>query len=227
LHPVNSRFPDGTDPIASEEIADSLHLYFQFGQSRTARHAGESHEFPPGSEKLHYDPAQMSEREELAASIKPMVVMHGDLDDPAVPVLKLFHHLYADHAAIVRELDLLEETPSEESEIAVDILDVQPEQEAHKALIDGTNDNPVPGVRPADLVPVYRINATPECLQQQRQFFDIILAIPIGIENQIFGAIRETGNKSGAISSIDSMMNDLEKRVFMCQSVQQFACSVR
>jgi hypothetical protein len=169
----------------------------------------------------------MSECEKLAASIRPMVVMHGDFDDLAVPVLKLFHHLHADHTAVVRELDLLEETPLEESEIAVDIPDLQPEQEAHEALIDGTDDDPVSGIRPADLVPIYSINATPECLQQQRQFFDIILAIAVGIENQIFGAIREAGNERGAISSIDHMMNDLEKGIFMGQSIQQIARSVR
>jgi hypothetical protein len=169
----------------------------------------------------------MSECEELAVSIRPMVVMHGDLDDPAADILEPPHHLNADHTAVACELNLLQKASLEDPEIAVDILDMQAEQEAHEALIDGTNDNPVPGIRSADLVPVYRINATPECLQHQRQFFDIILAVTVGIENKIFGAIREAGNESGTISSIGSMMNDLEKRIFMGQSIQQIARSVR
>jgi hypothetical protein len=179
----------GVESAGSENIAGTLHLDFQIRQIRTAREVPPRQKLPSCGKQLEKNSAQMSDREELAAAMGTPVVMHGNLDDVAAPVLQFPHHLYADHAAIASELDLLEKAPAEEPEIAVDVPDLQAEQKAHEALIDDTNDNSVSGVRPVDLVPIDNVDAHPEGIQQQRQFFDIILPIPVGIENQILGAI--------------------------------------
>jgi hypothetical protein len=151
-------------------------------------------ELPPCGEKLNQNPAEMSDCEELAAPVSAGVMMHGNLDEPAALILQLPHHLDADHATIACEQDLPQQTTAKEAEIAVDIPDIKPEQETHEALIEETDDDSVFGIRPADLVPIDNIDPFPEGMPQQRQFCDIILAIPIGIKYQVLGAIRKPGN---------------------------------
>ena len=70
-----------------------------------------------------------AEVEELRLAERAMVVVHRHLDDAEAGVLDLLHHLEADDAARLLELDALEDRPPHQPEVAVDVAHRQAEQQ--------------------------------------------------------------------------------------------------
>jgi hypothetical protein len=81
-------------------------------------------EVPPRGKELDKHSAQMPDGKEAAASVSAAIVMNGNFHDPEAAVLKPSHHLHTDHAAIACEPDISEQSPAEETEIAVNVLDM-------------------------------------------------------------------------------------------------------
>src|SRR6185436_21084953 len=78
------------------------------------------------------DPASV---EELGLAERPVVMMDRNLDDPEPGIVNLLHHLEADDAARLLELDALEDGPSHQSEVAVHVADVEAEHRADNVMI--------------------------------------------------------------------------------------------
>ena len=70
----------------------------------------------------------------------------------------LLHHLDADDAAGLLELDALEDRPAHQPEVAVDVADRQPNITRDDVVVEPADDDPVQRIRPADLVAVDQID---------------------------------------------------------------------
>ena len=81
--------------------------------------------------RMHVDAGleDAPEIEELRFAERAVIVMHRHLDDPEARVLDLLHHLDADDAARLLELDPLEDRAPHQAEIAIDVAQLQPEQQ--------------------------------------------------------------------------------------------------
>ncbi len=57
-------------------------------------------------------------------------------------------------------------------------------------------------------------------LQQGGQFFDVELAVPVGVEDPLLASCAETALQSSAIAPVDRVMDHLDLLVFLCQPVR-------
>ena len=115
--------------------------------------------------------------------------MHRHFDHPAAPKLKFPHHFHTDHPAIADELNVGEQGAAEETEVAVHIPDFKAKQQSHQMLINATKRDPVSGVRTADLIAIHQVHSFVEGRQQSGQFADVVLPVPVSVEDEILGAI--------------------------------------
>src|SRR5215468_1746052 len=96
----------------------------------------EQHEVSTGSE-------QPVEIEELRLAVRPVEMVHRHFDDAEAVVLDLLHHLDADDAARLLQVDPLEDRTAHQPEIAIDVPELQPEQNADDVMVNAADDNPV------------------------------------------------------------------------------------
>ena len=77
-----------------------------------------------------------SERlEELGVSILSIVVMHGDLSESRSSVLELLDQFDTDGAASTRQCNLFEKRVPNQSKVAIDIKNPDPEKVTDKKVI--------------------------------------------------------------------------------------------
>ena len=180
------------------------------------------HELIPGHKELRKNSAEMLKSEKFAAAVRSAIMMHGNFYNSAAAALELLHHLDADHTAVERKRQVSKQRTAEETEITIHIADTELKQKPHKTLIYAAHDHAMQGIRAADLVSVHKVGVFAELLHQSGQFFHVILAVPIRIENKVFGAIGKAADQSGAISTIYAVLYDLKEGILGCQSAQHF-----
>ena len=133
------------------------------------------------------DPAEV---EELRFAEGAVIVMHRHLDDAEAGVLDLLHHLEADDAAAFLEVDLLEDRPAHQPEVAVHIADAQAEQEADEMVVDPADDDAVQRIRTADLVAVDQIRCRRHPGPEHGQLRRVVLRVAVGVEDNSLVADR-------------------------------------
>src|SRR4029450_5056668 len=168
----------------------------------------------------------MLETKKLASPAGPVVVVDRDFRHSATVGLKLLHHFHADHTAVASKLDPLEHPSSEEPEIAINVANVQSEQRTHKKLVHPADDDPVSGIRPADLIAVYDVDPIVERIQKLRQLVHIVLSIAVRVEYQFLRTIREPRDQRGAVASIHTVMDDSQESVLASQKIQEGAWAI-
>src|SRR5215475_12527878 len=114
----------------------------------------QNHQLDPETEDIDTSLENAREIEELRFAKRAMVMVDRYLDDPEPRVLDLLHHLEADHAARLAQLDLIENRPPHQAEITVDVADGQPEHQRDDVVVHPSDDDAVKRIRSADLVPV-------------------------------------------------------------------------
>jgi hypothetical protein len=106
--------------VSAGKVAVS-HCRLQLRARRTRAFAPD-YEPPPGGKELHKNTAEVPIPEKLAASMVAVVVVHRNLDNSTAQVLKPFHHLHADHAAVAGESSPIEKPAPEQAKIAVHVF---------------------------------------------------------------------------------------------------------
>jgi hypothetical protein len=81
---------------------------------------------PPQLQHVDAGAGDAAEVEELRRAVGAVVVMHRHLRDAEARVGDLLHHLQADDAAVLLEMDALEHRPAQQPEVAVDVAHLQP-----------------------------------------------------------------------------------------------------
>src|SRR5690349_524859 len=129
------------------------------------RRRGLLHVFAADHERVpqlhHVDPGAIepAEVEELRFPVRPMVMMNRYFGNTEAGVLDLLHHLQTDDAAVLLEVHLIEDRATQQTKIAVDVTDLQPEEQLDDVVIDTADDDSMQRIRSADLVPVDEIDA--------------------------------------------------------------------
>ena len=103
--------------------------------------------------------AQAPEVEELRLAVGAVVVVHRHFGDAEPGVGDLLHHLEADDAAVLFEVDLVEDRSPHQPEVAVDVAHRQAEQELDGVVVDPADDDAVQRIGAADLVAVHQVDA--------------------------------------------------------------------
>src|SRR5688572_25726955 len=137
----------------------------------------------------------------------------------ATDCLELLHHLDTNYAAVIGELDAVEEIPAEEPKVTVDILHIEAEQHPHQELINPPQDDSILRIRAADLVSINDVDVRSHCRQERGEFLYIILAVSVRVEDQFLRAVCKTGDQCGAVASVDAVMDHSREGVVLRQAV--------
>jgi hypothetical protein len=86
------------------------------------------HQAPPEPQKIPADASDATEIEELRFAVHPMIMVHWNLYHSRACILQLFHQLNADDPAVRSDLDRIEHVAADESEIAIDIPQLEAER---------------------------------------------------------------------------------------------------
>src|SRR5262249_46062978 len=142
------------------------------GGSLRERYDAGAHVLAPDDERIPEDqqiaagPEQPAEIEELRPAVRPVEVMHRHFDDAEPAVLYLLHHLDADDAARLLQVDPMKNRPPHQPEVAVDVSQPDAEQDADDVVIDAADDDAVQGIGAADLVAVDDVRAGRQVLPE-------------------------------------------------------------
>jgi hypothetical protein len=112
------------------------------------------------------------------------------------------------------------------TEIAVDVADLQAENASHRLPIRGTDPDAVPGICAFDFITIHEVDCRLHLGQQIVHFPHVILAVAIGIEDEVFSGVREPGNQRSAVSQISFMVDDTKKREFGRKPIKRFSSFV-
>src|SRR5690606_39096284 len=174
-------------------------------QSRGGRHRP----VPTEHDELDPEPGHVDGRshearhvEELRSAERPVIVVDGNLGDPESGVLHLLHQLQADDAAVVLEPDAIEDRPPHQPEVAVDVADAQAEQDLHRVVVDAPDDDAVPRVGSADLVPVHQIDVVAEPRPEPCDLARVVLPVAVGVEDELPGCMREAAAQRAAVAAV-------------------------
>ena len=154
-----------------------------------------------------------AEVEELRLAERAVVVMHRHFDDAEAGVLDLLHHLEADDAARLLEVDALEDRAPHQAEVAVDVAHLQPEQHADDVVVEAADDDAVQRIGAADLVAVHQIDVRRHLRPEHRQLRRVVLRVAVGVEDQLLGRRAEAGLQRAAVAAVHRMMDDAHVRI--------------
>src|SRR6478672_6289690 len=101
----------------SRAISSELGILSRCGDRGRAAMLAEDHQIDPEAADAKEGPEQPREIEELRLAVGAMEVMHRHLRNSESAVLNLLHHLDADDAAVVLELNAIEHRPPHQPEI--------------------------------------------------------------------------------------------------------------
>src|SRR4051812_12097874 len=100
---------------------------------------------------------------------------------------------------------------AEEAEIAVNIANLQLENEPHGCPVGRPDPDAIPSIGPFYFIAIDEVDRGFQLRQQIVHFADIVLAVTIGIEDEVFLGIHETGNQRSPVSQVSFVVNDTNK----------------
>ena len=112
------------------------------------------HQIPPQSQELFPGFDEAREIEELGLAVGTMVMVNRHFLESKSMVLELFHQLETDGAGGGGEVDLVEDSPAHEAEIAIHVTQAESEKEPNDVVIKPADNNPVKGIKALNLEPV-------------------------------------------------------------------------
>src|SRR5262245_41827816 len=154
------------------------------------------------------------------------VMRHGYLGHPEAGLFELLGHFDTDDTTSGFQSNLFENVAAEESEVAVDVADRQSECPPHRAPIQGSYPDPIPRIGALDLVSIDQIDVRLEVGQKIVKFADVVLAVSVGVEDQVFPGVAETCDQGCAVTEVSLMMDNSQKRQFYSELIENRACFV-
>src|SRR5579871_121461 len=153
--------------------------------------------------------------------------MHADFDNFPGTQLDFADQFDTDGSGVRFQTQLLQKLAPNQPEVAIDVAQANPEQQAGKAIVDAADADAVPRVVPLELVAVHQAYTGSQFFEQQRQFADVILAVTIGIKDQFFGGCGKAAAQRGPIAAVNGVLDDPHPRaIFGGQSAQDRACFI-
>ena len=122
---------------------------------------------------------------------RAVIVMHRHFDDAEAGVLDLLHHLEADDAAVLLEVDALEDRRAASAGSRSRRRARAARTGADDVVIDAADDDAVQRIGAADLVAVHQVGVGGQRVPQQRQLARIVLRVAVGVEDQLLGRRRK------------------------------------
>src|SRR5438874_11676476 len=145
--------------------------------------------------------------EEFTPAMQSRVMAHRNHDHPKSRQFEFFGHFNADHTASGFEGNRIEDMTAEQAEIAVDVANRQAKNPAHRAAVRSSDPDAIPGVGAYDLVTMHEIDVRTEFRKQIVHFADIVLAVAVGVEDQILLRVLEAGNQRSTVAEVPLVMN--------------------
>ncbi len=142
-------------------------------------------------------------------------------------ILHLSDHFYADHAAVIFQLNLIKNRHADQSEITIHISYLKTEQKVHNPMIRFSDNFSVEPVGPADFISIDNIYPVLHFWQKLCDFRDIILKISVCIKQKFFCCRRKTGLKRAAVTFVFFMINDFQAIIFLFQFTEYSPAVIR
>jgi hypothetical protein len=178
------------------------------------------HQLVPEAQHVDAGLGDAAEVEELRFSVRAVVVMHRHFDDAEARVLDLLHHLQADHAAALLEVDLLENRAPHQPEVTVDVAYAEAEQQADDMVVDAADHDAVNGIGAADLVAVHQIRIGRHLRPEVGELRRVVLRVAVRVEDELLGRRAESALQRAAVAAILRMMDDADMRIRARELVQ-------
>ena len=171
------------------------------------------HQREPQEQEIPGGPDHPPDVEELGLAKRTVIVVHGHFGDPEPAILNLLHHLDADDAARLFEVDSIEDRAPQQAKVAVDVSERQAEQVAHDVVIGASDEDPMHRIRAADLVAVDQIGLRDHLVPQHRELRRVVLRIAVGVEDQLLGRGPKAGLQRAAVPAVRQMMHGADARI--------------
>jgi hypothetical protein len=165
---------------------------------------------------------QVTDPEKLAAAMEAGIVADRDLRHPKSCNVEFSGHFHADDAASRFECDLFKYLAAEEPEVAVHVAYRQLKSESHGSPIHFADENAIPRIRTFHLVAIDEIDAGPKFSEQIMNFANIVLAISVGVEDEVLCGAGEPRNQCRAISTVGFVVDDSQEWQFLTEGFQYF-----
>lgn len=160
------------------------------------------------SAELQESCSQAFYAEELGPAMEARVMMHGYFDNAGAEEFELANEFDADGAGGGGEADVIDEGFSHEAEVAIDVGDSDAEQEAGEAVVEETDGDAVPRVLAAHFETVDEADVGVHGVEEERDLAGVVLAVAVGIKDELFFGGFEAGTKGSAVAAVDFMGND-------------------
>src|SRR5262245_31217131 len=165
---------------------------------------------------------KVPEPEELAGSMLAWIVAHRHFRHLKTRLFELLCHFHANNTASGFKRNGFEDTAAEKPEVTVDVPNREPEDQFHYATVNYADPDAIPRIRSSDLVAIHQVDIGPECGKQAMNFTNVVLAIAVRVEDQVFPGILKTGNEGGSISKIPFVMDYTQIRQLGREPIQKF-----
>ncbi len=126
-------------------------------------------------------------------------MMHRHLGEAVSGVLQFLDEFQTDRTAVGLQVDGIEDAPSDQAEITIDIAQFEAKQKLDRVVIDAPDDFAVQWIASVDLPAIDNIDVIAQRRQQRLKFTRVILRVSIGVEDQVFGAGSEPDAQGAAI----------------------------
>src|ERR1041384_1630374 len=175
--------------------------------------AAHYHQPPPKAAEISEGLEQPFEVEELRFSVGSMKVIDRSFGETESGILKTLYHLDADRSAGRAYANAGVSRPAHQSEITIDVSDLYSKRESHEPAINSSDDDSMKRVRAADLVTVHDIHIIGHQRSKLLQLTNVVLRIPISVEDPVLDRAVESRPQRAAISSIRRMMDNAKLRI--------------
>src|SRR5215813_11478726 len=109
---------------------------------------------------------------------------------------------------------------SHQTEIAIHVADRQSEHPSREKFVYRSQHDSVATIRPPYFIAGHDVNVVDHQLDQIRHLSHVVLAIAIGVKDQIFCSALEPAAQRPAITAVARMMNDPQARLSARQIIQ-------
>jgi len=155
---------------------------------------------------------QVTKAEELARSVFAGKMANGNFCHSEARVFNFLREFHADHAASGFQFDSFENAPSEQPEIAIDVTYRESKNPAHRLPVNTPDPDPVPGICSLHFITINEVDIRRKAHQQVVYLADVVLPIPIGVEDDILLGVPKPGDQRRAVSQVAFVVDDTKER---------------
>src|SRR4051794_12255303 len=99
-------------------------------------------------------------------------------------------------------MNLLQQFAANQAVVAIDIADADAEEQARAEIVGLADPYPVGGIMPLELIAVHQAGSGAHQLEEAGQLADIVLAVAIGVEYEIFLGRLEPATQRTSVTAI-------------------------